>query len=106
MRQRDIRGTIANYQKAIALQPEQPAWVYHGLGDALNQNGQLEETIAAYQKAIKLKPDHPNLYLHLAQLYLEKGNLYGLIDAYQKAIRLKPNLPFPIYQKLAEALNY
>ena len=74
-------------------------------GKQLRQEGKFEEAIATYQKVIELKPDNPNLYLNLAQLYLEKSNLDGLIDAYQKAIRLKPNLPFHIYQKLAEALN-
>lgn len=37
---------IASYQKAIKLQPKQSTWFYKGLGDALNQNGQLDIIVA------------------------------------------------------------
>ena len=105
MKQGDILRAISTYQQAIIKKSQQPAWVYGGLGKALSQNEQIEEAIVSYQKAIELKPDNPNFYVNLAQLYLKKGNLNGLIESYQQAIKLKPNLPLPIYQKLAEALN-
>ena len=105
MAQRNIQGAIASYQKALALQPEQPVWVYIGMGDALNQNGQVDEAIAAYQKAIELSPDNPNPYQRVAQLYSQKGQLDNAINSYQKAIRLKPDLPFSICASLAKALK-
>ncbi len=69
MAQKNLQGAMAHYQKAIALQPKQPVWVYVGWGDALNQNGQIEEAIAAYQKAIELNPTAIPALSKLAELY-------------------------------------
>ena len=49
MTQKNIKGAIASYQKAIEIKREQATWVYHELGNAFNQNEQIEEEISAYQ---------------------------------------------------------
>jgi tetratricopeptide (TPR) repeat protein len=62
----DIAGEIESYQHAIALDPEQPQWVYttlahlllyDRLGAALTHLGEWSEAIAAYEQAIARKPD-------------------------------------------------
>ena len=74
MRQKNIQEAIANYQKAIALQSEQPVWVYVGLGNALSQNDQLDEAITAYQKAIEIKPDNSRISAQLARAMKARKN--------------------------------
>ncbi len=53
----DYTGVIASSQKAIDLNPQQPFWVYKGLGDALSKQERFDQAKAAYQKAMELKPD-------------------------------------------------
>ena len=105
MTKKNIKGEISSYQQAIALQPEQPAWLYHSLGKALNEDGQIDEAIAIYQKAIKLKSDNPYFYLELSRIYYRQGQFDRAIEGYQKAIKLKPDLPFQIYKCLEELLR-
>ncbi|MBR8827343.1 MAG: tetratricopeptide repeat protein [Gomphosphaeria aponina SAG 52.96 = DSM 107014] len=94
----NVQMAIVNYQKAIVEQPEQPALVYHQLGDLLRKNGQLEEAIAAYQKAIASKPVDPDcvpaLY-NLAEIYEQKKELEKELEYRHKLVELKPqNLRF------------
>ena len=111
MAQKNFQGAIANYQKAIALlQPEQPVWVYVGLGDGLNQNGQIDEAIAAYQKAIALQPKNPAFYVKQSQMYFQKAQIdtekaqAGLIDKAiekaQEALQIEPDF-VPALEQLA-----
>ena len=117
MAQKNIQGAITLYQKAIALQPEQRAWVYVGLGDAFNQNGQLDKVIAAYQKAIDIVPDNNRVQAKLAKAMMAKKNTQEAIAsnqketnaqleveeaivACQKDIELQPNNP-DFYLRLA-----
>lgn len=44
----DLENAIANYQKAIEIESNQPSWVYQNLGEAFEKNGQLEEALACY----------------------------------------------------------
>ena len=111
--QGNINRAIESYQKAIALQPEQPVWVYTGLGEALERNGQIEEAIAVYQKAIEIMPDNCRVQAKLATLMMREGNIEGAVTAYQKAITQanaqKPKQPEWfygwVYTGLGEALE-
>ena len=105
MAQKNIQGAIASYQKAFALQPEQPEWVYRNLADALNQNGQIEEAIAAYQKAIEINPDISIVHVKLARAMMAQKNIQGAIASYQKAFALQPEQPEGVCRSLADALN-
>ncbi len=86
LKKEDREGAIASYQQAIKLNPKQPFWVYKNLGDVLEKNARVEEAIVAYGKAIKLKPDASKLYLRLAQLYSQKGQINKGIEKYPNLI--------------------
>jgi tetratricopeptide (TPR) repeat protein len=100
--QKDIEGAITNYQKAIALQPEQPAWVYKELGDALVENGQADRAIDIYQKLIDSgEKVPPTTYKKLGDLLQEKKKAEQALAAYEKALELNPNQP-KIYLTIAQ----
>ena len=108
MAQQNLQGAMANYQKAIALQPNQPVWVYVGWGDALNQNGQIEEAISAYQELINQKlPRNANLdkidsiYNTLGEVILKlsvrQGEFSRAITFFQTAIGNYPHKEWSHY---------
>ncbi len=102
LKQGQLQESIANFQKAITLQPEQPTWVYLQLGNALRQNDQVSAAIAIYEKAIKLQPNIPNFYLKVAPLYAQESHLDSAINSYEQAIRLKPDLHSKVDSNLAK----
>ncbi|MGK7936148.1 MAG: tetratricopeptide repeat protein [Xenococcaceae cyanobacterium] len=105
MAQKNIQEAITNYQKAISLQPEQPPWVYIGLGDSLNQNSQEKKAITAYQKAIELEPNNSMVYAKLARVMMAQKNIQEAITNYQKAISLQPEQPSWVYIGLVNAIR-
>ncbi len=55
----NFQRAITFYQKAISLNSNSRAWVYHGLGDALMEDGQTQNAITAYRKALDQQPVNP-----------------------------------------------
>ena len=45
------------YNKALAIKPDY-AEAYYNMGNALKEQGKLEEAIEAYNKALAIKPDY------------------------------------------------
>ncbi|MGK7899521.1 MAG: Stf0 family sulfotransferase, partial [Xenococcus sp. (in: cyanobacteria)] len=103
-RQDNFKRAIENYNKALEIKTDQPAWVYIGLGDALNRNNQLDEASAAFQKAIEIDPNNGIAYAKLANALANKGNDFEAVDIYQKAFSLQSKQPFWSYISFAKAL--
>ena len=61
------------------------------LGNALFQNGRIDEAIAQYQEAITAHPDHFLARYSLGHVLLEKGELDGAIQVCRSALLLKPS---------------
>ena len=53
----EVLKAIAVYSRAISLKPDY-AEAYNNMGNALREQGNLEEALKAYNKAIDLKPDY------------------------------------------------
>lgn len=64
----------------------------------------IEKTIAHYQKALLIKSDRAEVYIYLAELYYNQGQLDDAIAAYRCAIDLKPDA-YKAYYKLGEILQ-
>ncbi len=77
------------FQAAVAAAPANSA-VHVALGNALADNGQLDEAIARYNKAIELDPKHAIAHNDLGNTLQSKGQLDEAIDWYKKAIELDP----------------
>ena len=60
-------------------------------GNALKDQGRLDEAIAAYNRAIALKPDYAEAHNNLGIALKDQGRLDEAIAAYHRAIALKPD---------------
>jgi tetratricopeptide (TPR) repeat protein len=67
-----LEQAIAEYRKALQLNPNDPAF-YYSLGNVLRETEHLDEAIAAYHKAIELDPNCANAYCNLGFALQRRG---------------------------------
>ena len=92
----DEAGDIADYTKAIALDPQDPeAYVYRGTFHA--REGLCDEAIADYTQAIALKPDHILAYINRGRAFNQKGLYDQAIADFTRVIALRPDDAFGHY---------
>ena len=61
------------------------------MGNALKEQGKLEEAIGAFNKALSIKPDFTEAYNNLGNALKEQGRLDEAIEAFNKALSIKPD---------------
>jgi tetratricopeptide (TPR) repeat protein len=83
----DAVGAVADYQKAVELDPKYPA-AYNFLAFALADEGKLDEAAAALKKYVDLAPNEPNAYDSLAVMALRRGLPDEAITQAKKALSL------------------
>jgi protein O-GlcNAc transferase len=66
------------------------AVAHYEKGNALYEQGRMEEAIAAYREAVRLKPDYSEAYNNLGSALQAFGRIHEAIDAYREAVRLQP----------------
>ena len=81
----DMDEAIANYQKAILLDPAY-ATAYNDLGVSYETLGQLERAKQAYTQCLKINPRHASASVNLARLSEQQGTFDG-------ALRSRASLP-------------
>ena len=54
------------------------------MGNALKDQGKLEEAIEAYNKALAIKPDYAEAYNNMGNALKDQGKLEEAIEAYNK----------------------
>jgi protein O-mannosyl-transferase len=97
LRQRgDIDGAIAEYRKAISLDPGM-ALAYSNLGALLQSRGGLVEAESLYLKTIDLRPNYALAWNNLAIVRYKRGDGVGSLQAFRRAIELKPDDAGAIY---------
>ena len=93
------------YQQAIALDTDQPPWVYRHLGNVLLEENNPAKAIEAYSKAIALNPNFgAQIYLSLATAYQQQQQLQQAKNAYSKALEINPDLQEQVENEL-ESMN-
>lgn len=97
-----IDKAISAYQKAVALQSEQPAWVYQTLGKAYQQQQRYLEAISAYQAALKLDPQEVWVYRNLGTVLTMEKQYEDAIAIYQNLITLEPSCASEIYIRIGD----
>ena len=61
------------------------------MGNALKEQGKLEEAIEAYNKALAIKPDYAEAYNNMGVTLRGQIKLEEAIAAYNKALDIKPD---------------
>ena len=83
---------IADYDKAIALEPED-AVAYYNRGVSYLVLEQYERAIEDFDKAISIKQDYVDAYINRGISYFKQGKYECAIEDYDKAIEISPDLP-------------
>jgi len=90
---KDYRGAIADYTKAIELEPNFPN-AYNNRGVTKNDLGDLNNALEAiddYTKAIELRSNFPDAYKNRGSVKYLLKDYQGAITDYTKAIELEPS---------------
>jgi Flp pilus assembly protein TadD len=80
---------IAEYQQAVALEPEY-GWAWSNLGNVWLSLGKVGEAIDCYQQAIACDPSDASFHNNLGYAYSRQGKLESASSEYEKAIALYP----------------
>ena len=89
-RRGDIDGAVAEYRKAIGLDPGM-ALAYSNLGALLQSKGELVEAESLYLKTIELRPNYALAWNNLAIVRYKRGDGASAVSAFRRAIELKPD---------------
>ncbi|MEO6210487.1 MAG: tetratricopeptide repeat protein, partial [Gemmatimonadaceae bacterium] len=82
--------TIAEYQKAIAIDPEY-SLAYNQLGFAYRAVNRLDSAESVFRRYIALVPNDPNPYDSYAELLMKMGRFDESIMQYRKALSIDPH---------------
>jgi len=86
---RNFPRAIAEYEKALAINPNDPV-VRNRLGLCLQWSGRLEEAQKQYEQAVKLNSSYAEAWNNLGSCYHTRQKYGQAIKNYQKAIDVKP----------------
>ncbi len=101
----DFSEQLTIFHIVVTVRSNNETDVYVNLGNALYDQGKLEEAIASYQQAIQLNPSYSIAYISLGNALYNQGKLEEAIASYQKAIQLNPSDAIAIaYINLGTAL--
>lgn len=78
--------------------------MYHdNLGNALAQQGKLEEAAAHYRLALELKPENPEAHFNLGYCLAKEGKRGEAEEEYTLALKQRPD--YPAARRQLEALK-
>lgn len=91
LRAGDAETAITRFRAIIAESPQHvPARVF--LGEALEQQGRVDEALGYYAEVLKLKPDHVDALLHLATARAAQGHSEEALNYFDEVLRISPEL--------------
>jgi tetratricopeptide (TPR) repeat protein len=91
-RDRDLKGTIANLRKALALDPTLPG-IHFELAEALHASDDPQiraEAEQQYRVAVETNPSDPKAAARLGDIEAEQGDPNAAAAHYRKALQLEP----------------
>ena len=92
--QGNLSDAIANFQKAINLQPNSISWIHSSLGSALQAQDKYVEATQAYYEAIILDSEAEVpvwVWQSLGHVLMEQERWNEAIEIYTKALKTHPN---------------
>ena len=85
-----LKAAVAAGREALRLKPDRSD-VQNNLGNALADQGKLDEANAQHREAIRLNPDRVEPHCNLGNGLAAQGKLEDAIAEYRTAIRLNPD---------------
>jgi len=86
------RSSMTLFEHAVEVIPDN--YVAHlSLGNALAEQGRLDDAIAHYSAALRVKPDLAKAHGNLGVILARQGKLEEAVAHYAEALRLNPDLP-------------
>ncbi|MBQ9246125.1 tetratricopeptide repeat protein [bacterium] len=90
----DVEKAVEHYQTVITIN-QSPKWTSvaaQTLGFIFQENVKnLDAAISAYQNAYNITPSDIDIYLHLGNVFFEKGSQENALAVYKKALELSPH---------------
>ncbi len=86
----DINSATPLYERAIGLEPTQPA-PYYNLGNIAKDTGQLDRAEELYKKAITANPSFHYAYGNLAQVYINQNRLAEALEILKQLQKVYPS---------------
>lgn len=78
------------WRVTVARNPD--SWMPHdNLGNALSQNGKVDEAIEEHSVALRLNPNSAETYSNLANALLQNEQIQDAIVCYKKSLQLNPS---------------
>jgi len=88
----DLDLAAGNFQKAVRLQPANPAG-HTNLGLVRQRQGRLDEAAACHEAALRLRRDYPEALTNLGLVRQAQGRMDEAERLHQEALRLRPGYP-------------
>jgi tetratricopeptide (TPR) repeat protein len=76
-------------QRALAIQPHQPDFLYVS-GVIAAQDGKQEEALAAFEKVTQINPKEADAYYEIGRIWLQRKDRAKALAAFRKASELDP----------------
>jgi len=90
LQQGKVDEAVAEFQKALALDPKYTA-THLNLGYAYDRQGRPEEAMAQYQKVVALEPGNIFAHNNLGVLYDKKGLYTEAIKEFEQVLQVDPS---------------
>lgn len=93
-----LQQTLANYNKAIELDPKN-SLAYNNRGLIYDQQGDYPHAISDFSKAIELVPTHFAAFTNRGVVYYRQGNYQQAMADYNQALELNPQNATAYYNR-------
>jgi len=77
-------------QRALAIQPYQPDFLYVS-GVIAAQDGKQEEALAAFEKVTQINPKEADAYFEIGRIWLQRKDRAKALAAFRRASELDPD---------------
>ena len=85
-----IDEAVRCFQRATAIQPEQPE-IQYNLAKTYERQGDIDAALQGFREVLRLKPDFVVAYTKLGTLHESQGELEKALEYYLEATRLEPH---------------